>query len=55
MGMNVFVIKSAMGNRVTLGEIFKGVGWFIAIDMVTLALLIAFPALSLWLPEFMAN
>ncbi|MEP9399795.1 TRAP transporter large permease [Mesorhizobium sp. KR2-14] len=55
MGMNVFVIKSAMGNRVTLGEIFKGVGWFIAIDLVTLALLIAFPALSLWLPEFMAN
>ncbi len=55
MGMNVFVIKSAMGNRVTLGEIFKGVGWFIAIDMVTLAMLIAFPALSLWLPEFMAN
>ncbi|MBP6019024.1 MAG: TRAP transporter large permease subunit [Burkholderiaceae bacterium] len=53
MGMNVFVIKSAMGDRVTLGEIFKGVSWFIAIDLVTLALLILFPILSLWLPGFM--
>lgn len=50
MGMNVFVINSAMGNRVSLGEIFRGVAWFIGIDMVTLALLIAFPAISLWLP-----
>ncbi len=55
MGMNVFVIKSSMGNRVSLGEIFKGVSWFIMIDFVTLALLIAFPALSLWLPAFMAK
>lgn len=55
MGMNVFVIKSSMGNRVTLGEIFKGVSWFVLIDFVTLALLIAFPAISLWLPAFMAK
>jgi len=55
MGMNVFVIKSAMGNRVTLGEIFNGVTWFIIIDLLTLAILIAFPALSLWLPELMAK
>ncbi|WP_262031626.1 TRAP transporter large permease [Microvirga sp. Mcv34] len=55
MGMNVFVIKSAMGNRVSLGEIFNGVTWFIVIDMLTLAILIAFPALSLWLPELMAK
>lgn len=55
MGMNVFVIKSSMGNRVTLGEIFKGVSWFILIDLVTLGLLIAFPVISLWLPAFMAK
>lgn len=53
MGMNVFVIKSAMGDRVSLGEIFKGVSWFIAIDLFTLALLIMFPLLSLWLPNLM--
>ncbi|MDO5604163.1 MAG: TRAP transporter large permease [Paracoccus sp. (in: a-proteobacteria)] len=53
MGMNVFVIKSALGGRVRLSEIFKGVSWFILIDLVTLGLLIAFPLLSLWLPNMM--
>lgn len=53
MGMNVFVIKSALGGRVSLSEIFRGSGWFIAIDLVTLGLLIAFPILSLWLPNLM--
>lgn len=55
MGMNVFVIKSALGDRVRLGEIFRGVSWFILADMVVLALLVAFPAISLWLPGMMGN
>lgn len=54
VGLNVFVIKSAMGSRVSLGTIFKGVGWFLAADFVTLALLIAFPVITLWLPSLMA-
>ena len=54
VGLNVFVIKSAMGSRVSLGTIFKGVGWFLATDFVTLALLIAFPVITLWLPSLMA-
>lgn len=53
MGMNVFVIKSAMGNRISLGTIFRGAGGFLLIDFVTLALIIAFPVLSLWLPNQM--
>ncbi|MCT8468841.1 TRAP transporter large permease [Chromohalobacter canadensis] len=48
VGMNVFVIK-AMAPHVGLGEIFKGVAPFIAADFIRLALLIAFPALSLFL------
>lgn len=48
VGMNVFVIK-AMAPHVGLGEIFKGVAPFIAADFVRLALLIAFPVLSLFL------
>jgi len=48
VGMNVFVIK-AMAPHVGLGEIFKGVTPFIISDFVRLALLIAFPALSLFL------
>ncbi|WP_138472370.1 TRAP transporter large permease [Poseidonocella sp. HB161398] len=55
MGMNVFVIKSSMGDRVMLGEIFRGVSWFILADMFVLALLVLFPVISLWLPEMMAG
>lgn len=50
VGLNVYVIKGALGDRVGLGEIFRGTFWFLAADLVTLALLIAFPAVSLWLP-----
>lgn len=53
VGMNVFVIKGSLGNLVTLQQVFRGVGWFIAVDLVTLCLLIAFPAISLWLPSLM--
>lgn len=55
VGMNVYVIKSALGNQVSLGTIFRGVGWFIAVDLITLGLLITFPQISLWLPSLMAQ
>lgn len=53
VGMNVFVIKTALGDRVTLNQIFGGVTWFILVDLVVLAGLIAFPQISLWLPSLM--
>lgn len=53
VGMNVFVIKSAMGRAVSLGQIFIGAGWFVATDLITLGLLIAFPVLTLFLPSLM--
>lgn len=53
IGINVYVIKGALGNLVTLPQVFRGVAWFIAMDIVTLILLVTFPALSLWLPGLM--
>lgn len=53
VGMNVYVIKGALGNLVSLQTIFRGVGWFIATDAVTLGLIITFPILSLYLPSLM--
>jgi C4-dicarboxylate transporter, DctM subunit len=44
-----------MGDRVQLGTIFRGVAWFIVADMFTLGLLIAFPQISLWLPNLLAK
>jgi len=55
VGMNVFVIKSALGDRVSLNQIFGGVTWFIVVDLMVLAALIAFPQISLWLPGMMGR
>lgn len=52
-GLNVFVINSMMRGEVSLGVIFKGVLWFIAVELVVLGLLIGFPQISLWLPNQM--
>jgi C4-dicarboxylate transporter DctM subunit len=53
VGLNVYVTKSALGNLVSLPTIFRGVGWFIVADLITLSLLIAFPWISLVLPSMM--
>ena len=50
VGLNVFVIKSVVGDSVSLVQIFKGVGWFLACEAVVVALLFAFPSISLLLP-----
>jgi tripartite ATP-independent transporter DctM subunit len=49
VGMNVFVIKSVIGD-VGIATIFAGVIPFVITDIVRLCILIAFPAISTWLP-----
>jgi TRAP-type C4-dicarboxylate transport system permease large subunit len=51
IGMNAYVLSGATG--MPLGIIFKGVVPFLAADILHIALLIAFPALSLFLPGLM--
>ncbi|MBJ3775333.1 TRAP transporter large permease [Acuticoccus mangrovi] len=53
VGLNVFVMKSIMGGRVSLIDIFKGVSWFLLAEVIVMALLIAFPSITLFLPNFM--
>jgi tripartite ATP-independent transporter DctM subunit len=48
VGMNVFVLKAVLPN-VPVIRIFKGLIPFITVDLVRLALLLAFPAITLWL------
>lgn len=52
IGINLFVIKSVLPD-VSLGEIYRGVIPFILTDIVRLAILVAFPAISLLLPSLM--
>ncbi|AQS47296.1 C4-dicarboxylate ABC transporter [Thioclava nitratireducens] len=55
VGLNLYVLHSALSGKVKLGNIISGTTWFIAMDLLTLILLIAFPALSLYLPALMAG
>ena len=55
IGINVFVIKSAVGDLASLGTIFRGVLWFIVADLVVIALIIAVPEIITYLPSLMTN
>jgi tripartite ATP-independent transporter DctM subunit len=52
VGMNLFVINTLL-PKVGLGNIFRGVWSFVLVQVIMLAILVAFPQLSLWLPSFM--
>ncbi|NLO80549.1 MAG: TRAP transporter large permease [Xanthomonadaceae bacterium] len=50
VGMNVFVLRGVLPD-VSTGTIFRGIVPFIAADFVRVALVLLFPALTLWLPQ----
>ena len=53
IGLNVFVIKGVVGDRVPLTTIFRGILWFLAADAVAVAMFIAWPEIITFLPELM--
>ena len=53
VGLNVYILKGVIGDAVPLETIFKGIFWFLAMDVFTLGILIAYPQISLWLPKLM--
>merc|ERR1711974_556184 len=54
VGMNVFVI-SALAKDTPMSETFKGVMPFFAAEMIRVAILLAFPAITLWLPRLLSG
>ncbi|MFG6586953.1 TRAP transporter large permease [Sulfitobacter sp. MOLA879] len=50
IGMNVFVIKGVVGDLVSTSAIFRGIAWFLAMDICILAILMLWPELVLFLP-----
>jgi len=52
VGMNMFVLKTLL-PEVSTGTVFSGVLPFMWADVIRLALLVAFPIISLWLPSMM--
>lgn len=53
IGMNLFMMKGLFGTEVMMGDIFSGVTPFVIADIIRVMLLVAFPAISLWLPALM--
>ena len=51
LGMNVFVV--ARYTRRPLGELFRGVAPHVWAHLIVIAILAAFPAITLWLPSTM--
>ena len=50
IGMNVFVLTGVVGVAMPTSAIFRGVTWFLAMDMCVLALLCVVPSVILALP-----
>lgn len=53
VGLNAFVVRGVVGDVVPIGTIFKGLVWFLAAEVVIVALLVAFPEISLFIPMSM--
>lgn len=53
VGMNAFIIKGIVGDKVPLTTIFRGLTWFIAVEVIVTGMLILFPSISLFLPNMM--
>ncbi|MDD2054255.1 TRAP transporter large permease [Pseudomonas putida] len=51
LGMNLFIVQRSAGD-VPYGETAKGIVPFLCSDLIRIALLVAFPGLSLWLLAF---
>ena len=45
------MVKGVVGETISLNDIFRGCFWFLACEIVVMGLLIAFPAISLVLPN----
>jgi len=54
VGLNFFVMKSLVPEVTTISLAGK-VGWFLAMDIITIIVLILFPDLTLWLPSMMTG
>ena len=53
IGLHAFVIKGIAPPGVQIESIFKGCSMFVVLDALTIALLVAYPEIALWLPSTM--
>jgi len=51
--LQLFVIKGVVSKDITMTEIYKAIVPFFLIDLLCMALIMAFPMIALWLPSLM--
>ncbi|MBW1943965.1 MAG: TRAP transporter large permease subunit [Deltaproteobacteria bacterium] len=51
-GLNLFIIRGIVPD-LSMKEVMQAVGWFVAMDIITLAIYVAFPQVATWLPSLM--
>jgi TRAP-type C4-dicarboxylate transport system permease large subunit len=51
LGMSVFVVAGA--TKMKVQDVFLGALLFVPFDFITIALMFAFPQITLWLPSSM--
>ena len=54
-GFALFYMKGTAGDSVKMTDIYKGIIPFVILQLIGLAIVIEFPALTLWLPELMLD
>jgi tripartite ATP-independent transporter DctM subunit len=52
-GFSLFYLKAAAPPEVNMSQIYRGIIPFVVIQLMALALIMAFPNTTLWLPNFM--
>ncbi|NIO39515.1 MAG: TRAP transporter large permease subunit, partial [Burkholderiales bacterium] len=54
VGLNAFVLKGVAPD-ISIGNIFRGCGWFVVVDLINVAILLTFPAIILLIPNAMLH
>jgi tripartite ATP-independent transporter DctM subunit len=54
-GFSLFYLRGVAPASVTTGMIYKGVAPFVVLQVIAIALVLAFPALATWLPKAIYN
>lgn len=52
-GWNIFYLKSIVPANITITDIYRAVGAFVALQVTGLGIVMAFPQIALWLPALM--
>jgi tripartite ATP-independent transporter DctM subunit len=52
-GFAIFYLKSAVGDKVSIGKIYRATLPFLTLQLIAIILIILFPILATWLPELL--